>query len=90
VTKDNLYTYINHGDTQALNLLTETPTEDSEPKKVVSPQSVIFLTSDFAMQNVIIQMGFTLMTLDGMRMTRVKRYKLLCRACFTLNLNIEK
>lgn len=42
------------------------------------------------MQNVIIQMGFILLTMDGMRLTRVKRFKLLCKACFTLNLDVER
>lgn len=42
------------------------------------------------MQNVIIQMGFILLTMDGMRMTRIKRYKLLCRACFRLNMDVER
>lgn len=51
---------------------------------------MIFLTSDFAMQNVIIQMGFTLLSLDGRRLTRVKRFKLLCKACKMLNLNVER
>jgi len=46
---------------------------------------VKFITSDFAMQNVIIQMGFQLLNLDGMRLTRVKRFKLLCKACNWLN-----
>lgn len=52
--------------------------------------SVQFVTSDYAMQNVIIQIGFKLLSLDGRRITRVKRFKLLCRACQKLNLNIEK
>ena len=55
-----------------------------------SPPHVIFLTSDMAMQNVIMQMGFTLLTLDGYRLTRVKRYKLLCRACMKLNMEIDR
>lgn len=42
------------------------------------------------MQNVIIQLGFKLLSLDGRRITRVKRFKLLCRACQKINLNIEK
>jgi RNA-binding protein NOB1 len=42
------------------------------------------------MQNVIIQLGFRLLSLDGRRITRVKRFKLLCRACQKINLNIEK
>jgi RNA-binding protein NOB1 len=35
-------------------------------------------------------MGFILLTLDGMRLTRVKRFKLLCRACFHLNLDVDR
>jgi RNA-binding protein NOB1 len=35
-------------------------------------------------------MGFTLLSLDGYRLTRVKRFKLLCRACKTINLNVER
>ena len=54
------------------------------------PRFVQYITSDYAMQNVIIQMGFKLLSLDGRRITRVKRFKLLCRACQRLNLNIEK
>ena len=55
-----------------------------------SPPHVVFLTSDFAMQNVIIQLGFTLLTLDGYRLTRVKRFKFLCRGCFKLNMDVER
>lgn len=42
------------------------------------------------MQNVILQLGFTLLTLDGYRLTKVKRFKLLCRACMKLNMEIDK
>ena len=35
-------------------------------------------------------MGFVLLTMDGMRLTRVKRFKLLCRACFKLNMDTER
>lgn len=41
------------------------------------------------MQNVIIQMGFILLTTEGMRLKRVRRFKLLCRGCFHLNLDCE-
>ena len=55
-----------------------------------SPKHVVFLTADFAMQNVIMQMGFTLLTLDGLRLARVKRFKLICRACMKLNMSVER
>jgi RNA-binding protein NOB1 len=51
---------------------------------------VKFITSDFAMQNVIIQMGFQLLTLDGLRLTRVKRFKLLCKGCLMLQIETER
>ena len=42
------------------------------------------------MQNVIIQMGFQLLNLDGMRLTRVKRFKLLCKACNWMNSKTDR
>ena len=39
-------------------------------------------TNDFAMQNVLIQMGLPLMSLDGMRIRRVKKWMLKCHGCF--------
>jgi RNA-binding protein NOB1 len=54
------------------------------------PRYIAFVTSDYAMQNVLIQMNFALLSLDGRRIQRVKRFKLLCRACQKLNLDIEK
>lgn len=35
-------------------------------------------------------MGFTLLTLDGYRLTQVKRFKLLCRACTKLNMEVDR
>ena len=42
------------------------------------------------MQNVIIQMGFQLLNLDGMHLTRVKRFKLLCQGCGKINMDTER
>ena len=51
--------------------------------------TVHVVTSDFAMQNVLIQMGIPLLTLDGKKIHRVKRFKLLCRACHKINKKID-
>ena len=51
---------------------------------------VKFITSDYAMQNVIIQMGFQLLNLDGRILTRVKRFKLLCQGCDRINMDTER
>lgn len=42
------------------------------------------------MQNVIIQMGFVLLTTEGARLKRVRRYKLLCRGCIHLNMDGDR
>ena len=72
VTPDNLYKHIGKQETIPL---------EAPVKQERKYPSVQFITSDFAMQNVIIQMGFKLLSLDGKLITRVKRFKLLCRAC---------
>jgi RNA-binding protein NOB1 len=82
VTPDNLHKHIGSAVTVPIHLQQEV--DDGNPRYVQ------FVTSDYAMQNVIIQLGFKLLSLDGRRITRVKRFKLLCRACQKLNLNIEK
>lgn len=40
------------------------------------------MTADFAMQNVLLQMGLSLVGLEGKRIDRVKTWVLRCHACF--------
>jgi RNA-binding protein NOB1 len=47
--------------------------------------SVAIITGDFAMQNVLLQMGLRLLTKDGRRIARLTRYALRCSACFTVS-----
>lgn len=42
------------------------------------------MTSDFAMQNVALQMGIPLLTPDGQRITHIKSFVLECYACYTI------
>ena len=72
VTPENLYKHIGSAVTA------EAPRKEVDDGTI---KSVQFVTSDYAMQNVIIQLGFKILSLDGRRITRVKRFKLLCRAC---------
>ena len=74
VTPENLHKHIG----AAVTLPKE---EKRVEKDDGTPRFVQFVTSDYAMQNVIIQLGFKLLSLDGRRILRVKRFKLLCRAC---------
>ncbi|GBG90588.1 hypothetical protein CBR_g50931 [Chara braunii] len=43
--------------------------------------SVACITLDFSMQNVILQMGLRLITVDGVRIKQVHRWALKCHAC---------
>ena len=40
------------------------------------------MTADFAMQNVLLQMGLNLVGLEGKRIEKVKTWVLRCHACF--------
>ncbi|KAL4235177.1 Nin1 binding protein [Mactra antiquata] len=48
------------------------------------------LTTDFAMQNVLIQMGLNVISVDGMVIKRAKNFVLRCFACFKITTNMEK
>ncbi|GFE53634.1 Nin one binding (NOB1) Zn-ribbon family protein, putative [Babesia ovis] len=48
------------------------------------PQSVACMTTDFAMQNVLIHMGLNVVTLDGFATKSVRSWGHMCRACFDI------
>ncbi|XP_029212428.2 RNA-binding protein NOB1-like [Acropora millepora] len=48
------------------------------------------LTTDFAMQNVLIQMGLHVISLDGMLIREVRSYVLKCHACFRVTRQLQK
>ncbi|XP_045193353.2 RNA-binding protein NOB1-like [Mercenaria mercenaria] len=48
------------------------------------------LTTDFAMQNVLIQMGLSVVSVDGMLIKRAKSFVLRCFACFKITTQVEK
>lgn len=48
------------------------------------------LTTDFAMQNVLIQMGLHVISLDGMLIREARSYVLKCYACFRVTSQLEK
>ena len=56
-------------------------------KKNVGPpikQRAACATTDFAMQNVILQMNLELLSVDGVRIRRLKTWVTRCGACFTI------
>ncbi|XP_051920176.1 RNA-binding protein NOB1 isoform X2 [Hippocampus zosterae] len=48
------------------------------------------LTTDFAMQNVLIQMGLHVVSLNGMLIKQARNYILRCHACFTTTSDMSK
>ncbi|KAJ1949684.1 20S-pre-rRNA D-site endonuclease nob1 [Linderina macrospora] len=57
------------------------------------PQSIFkvaCVTSDFAMQNVILKMGINLVTPDGIAVRRLRTWVLRCHACFALTGDMNK
>lgn len=60
----------------------EQPAAAGEQSEQQGESSVCIITADFAMQNVIMQMGLRLVTPDGRRITRLSRWVLRCTACF--------
>lgn len=58
-----------------------------QPKKYTGPplcQRAACATTDFAMQNVLLQMNLELLTVDGVRVRRLKTWVTRCAACFTI------
>jgi len=48
------------------------------------------ITKDFSMQNVILQMGLNLLSVDGLVIKQVKQFVLKCVACLNFTLDMEK
>ncbi|CAL1535676.1 unnamed protein product [Lymnaea stagnalis] len=48
------------------------------------------LTTDFAMQNVLIQMGLNILSVDGMLITKAKSYVLRCFGCMRITKDTSK
>ncbi|KAH7887550.1 Nin one binding Zn-ribbon like-domain-containing protein [Phlebopus sp. FC_14] len=69
---------------RALELL---PSSDGDRRKRASSDAPVVsgcMTADFAMQNVLLQMGLTLVSTDGRRIQKVKNWVLRCHACFKI------
>ncbi|TPX69551.1 hypothetical protein SpCBS45565_g02250 [Spizellomyces sp. 'palustris'] len=65
-------------------------TPQSKQQKAPEVIPVACITSDFAMQNVLLQMGLRLLSVDGVTITRVKNFVLRCHACYKVTKDMEK
>lgn len=48
------------------------------------------VTTDFSMQNVLLQMGLSVMSVDGLLVTQVKQFVLRCMACYQLHYDMNR
>ncbi|RGB36542.1 Nin one binding Zn-ribbon like-domain-containing protein [Rhizophagus diaphanus] len=48
------------------------------------------MTTDYSMQNVLLQMRLNLISVEGKRIRKVKNWVLRCHACFKITTNMEK
>jgi rRNA maturation endonuclease Nob1 len=58
--------------------------------KVVSRAKVACVTTDFSMENVVLQMGMKLLSVEGRLIHRVKQWVLRCAACHTIHYDVER
>jgi len=64
--------------------------DDDDDKEVELESCVSSITADYAMQNVILQMGMKLVAPDGMRIEHLRRWVLRCHACQEITRNLSR
>ncbi|XP_023633986.1 RNA-binding protein NOB1 [Capsella rubella] len=79
------------GDTfEASSIADDGSSEQSWSVRALSESSVACITGDFAMQNVILQMGLRLLAPGGMQIRQLHRWILKCHACYTVTPEIGR
>lgn len=61
-----------------------------EQSPVVRPHAIACITTDYAMQNVMIQMGLQLVSIEGRIVDQVKQWILRCGACFQIHYDMDR
>ncbi|KAG0049556.1 Nin1 binding protein [Gryganskiella cystojenkinii] len=79
ITPENVKKYTRHGTLKA----------KTKVRKTLLMQ-VACTTSDYAMQNVLLQMGLNLLSIDGLRIGKVKNWVLRCHACTKVTSDMDK
>ncbi|XP_078400609.1 RNA-binding protein NOB1 [Cetorhinus maximus] len=64
--------------------------QDMGCSETIANVKVGCMTTDFAMQNVLIQMGLHVVSLKGMLIKQARNYILRCHACFKTTANMNK
>jgi rRNA maturation endonuclease Nob1 len=78
-------------DTQSVSVSaagTSTTTKKKKPKK--RPTKVACLTTDFSMQNVMLQMDLRIMSVDGLMIKTARQWVLRCVGCFEVHYDMDR
>lgn len=59
-------------------------------KKKNRVAKVACLTTDFSMQNVLMQIGLNIVSVDGMLIKSIKQWVLRCMACYQIHYNMDR
>ena len=80
----------------------EAPFQEARPKRrrrgknpevhepVVRPHGIACITTDYAMQNVMLQMGLQLVSVEGRVIDQVKQWVIRCGACFQIHFDMDR
>ncbi|KAI7740007.1 hypothetical protein M8C21_028025, partial [Ambrosia artemisiifolia] len=79
-----------HESVDASSYVDDASSEQSWMLRSLSESSVACVTGDFAMQNVILQMGLRLVAPGGMQIRELHRWILKCHACFKVTMEIGR
>lgn len=72
----------------AAGTATTTATKKKKPKK--RPVKVACLTTDFAMQNVMLQMDLRVMSVDGLMIKSARQWVMRCAGCFEVHYEMDR
>jgi RNA-binding protein NOB1 len=64
--------------------------KNQKPDIVERACRVACVTTDFTMQNVLMQMGLEVMSVDGMMITQVRQFVLRCGACYKVHYDMDR
>jgi RNA-binding protein NOB1 len=75
---------------QMLNISPLKETKTITAQSMLENAKVACVTTDFSLQNVLIQIGLRVMSMDGMLIRSVKQWVLRCMACYTIHYEMDR
>jgi rRNA maturation endonuclease Nob1 len=81
---------INSFKAKGMGILSANVKERAVDVKLFEDAKVACVTTDFSMQNVLIQMNLKVMSVDGMLVRQVKQWILRCSACYRIHSDMSR